>query len=160
MHLSELLGKPDHDAFGAAHVREAVRVLVLYHFADQLSSVGEQARDHAVEVIDCEHDAADPKCVHRSVLGPGSNRSRRVEFVQLDPSVAVRSAHQRQSSTDVLKADESIHGRALDGRLALRLESEFEKEGLHGLEVIDDDENVVHSPKRHVFSSKLDWWKS
>jgi hypothetical protein len=67
----------------------------------------------------------------------------RVELVQLDPSVAVRSAHQREGSTDVLKADETIYRGAIDGRLALQLESEFEKEGLHGLKVIDDDEDVV-----------------
>jgi len=152
--LPELLGKRDDDALGAADVGEPIRVLVLHHFADQFGAVGEQARDDVVDVIDGEHDAADPECVQRSVRGPSSDRLRRVELVQLDPSVAVRSAHQCEGSTDVLKADETIYRGALDGRLALQLESEVEKEGLRGLKVVDDDKDVVHSFKRHVLPSK------
>src|SRR5437879_518192 len=148
--LPELLGKRDDDALRAADVGEPIRVLVWHYFADQFGAAGEQARDDVVDVIDGEHDAADPECVHRSVRGPSSDRLRRVELVQLDPSVAVRSAHQREGSTDVLKADETIYRWALDGRLALQLESEFEKEGLRGLKVVDDYEDVVQSFKRHV----------
>src|SRR2546427_180672 len=129
----------------AAHVRHTGR-----HIADQFGAVGKQARDDVVDVIDGEHDAADPEFVHRSVLGPSSDRFRRVELVQLDPSVAIRCAHQREGSTDVLKANETIYGGALDGRLALQLESEFEKEGLRGFKVVDDDEDIVHSFKRHI----------
>src|SRR5919108_467534 len=87
--LAELLGKPDNDAVGAADVAEPIRVLVLHHFAEEFGAVGAQARDHVVDVIDGEHDAADPECVHRNVLGPSSDRLGRVELVQLDPSVAV-----------------------------------------------------------------------
>src|SRR5215218_4221951 len=152
--LAELLGKPDNDALGAADVAEPIHVLVLHHFADQFGAVGAQARDDVVDTIDGEHDAADPECVHRNVLGPSSDRFRRVELVQLDPSVAVRSAPQREGSTDVLKADETIYRGALDGRLALQLESEFEKKGLRGLKVVDDDEDVIHSFKRHVLPSQ------
>src|SRR5947208_16266852 len=143
--LAELLGKPDNDALGAADVAEPIRVLVLHHFADQFGAVGAQARDDDVDVIDGEHDAADPECVHRNVLGPSSDRFRRVELVQLDPSVAVRSAHQRKGRTDVLKANETIYGGALDSRLAFQLHTEFGEERFGCLEVVDNDENVVHS---------------
>jgi hypothetical protein len=141
----KFLGQPDDNALGAADVGKPIRVLVLHHFADQFGAVGKQSRDDVVDVIDGEHDAADPEFVHRSVLGPGSDRFRRVELVQLDPSVAVRRAHKHESSTDVLKADETIYGGALDVRLAFQLESEFEKKGLRGFEVVDHDEDVVHS---------------
>src|SRR3712207_5714583 len=107
--LAELLGKPDNDALGAADVAEPIRVLVLHHFADQFGAVGAQERDDVVDVINGEHDAADPECVHRNVLGPSSDCFWRVKLVQFDPSVAVRSAHQREGSTDVLKADETIY---------------------------------------------------
>src|SRR5687767_15379057 len=107
--------------------------------------MGKQARDHVIDVINCEHNAADPEFVYRSLLRPSSDRIRRVELVQLDPSVAVRSAHKREGSTDVLKANETIYGRALDGRFTLQLESEFEKEVFRGFEVVNDDEDVVHS---------------
>src|SRR6266498_5677077 len=147
--LPKLLGKPDNDALRAADVAEPIRVLVLHHVADQFGAVGAQARDDVVDVIDGEHDAADPECVHRNVLGPSSDRFRRVELVQLDPSVAVRSAHQREGSTDVLKADETIYRGAFDGRLALQLHTKLDKERLRSLKVVDHDENVVHPPNRH-----------
>jgi hypothetical protein len=94
--LSELLRKPDDDALRAADVADPIRVLVLYHVANQFGAVGAQARDDVVDVIDGEHDAADAECVHRKVLGPSSDRLGRVELVQLDPSVAVRRAQQRE----------------------------------------------------------------
>src|SRR5947208_15528135 len=147
--LAELLGKPDNDALGAADVAEPIRVLVLHHFADQFGAVGAQARDDDVDVIDGQRDAADPECVHRNVLGPSSDRFRRVELVQLDPSVAVRSAHQREGSTDVLKADETIYRGAFDGRFALQLHTKLDKERLRSLKVVNHDENVVHPPNRH-----------
>src|SRR6266540_5593806 len=151
--LPGLLGKPDNDALGAADAAEPIRVLVLHHFADQFGAEGAQARDDVVEVIDGEHDAADPECVHRNVLGPSSDRFRRVELVQLDPSVAVRSAHQRKGSTDVLKADETIYRGTLDGRLTLQLHTKLDKERLRSLKVFDHDQNVVHPFKRHILPS-------
>src|SRR3954464_7702504 len=144
---SELLAQRNDNALGAANVAEPVGVLVLDHFADQFGAAVEQARDDGVEVINGEHDAAYSQCVnrrvHRGVRGPGSDRLRRVELVQLDPPVAVRGAQEREGGTDVLKADETVDHGAPDGRLALQLQSEIEKEGLHGLKVVDDDEDVV-----------------
>ena len=153
--LSELLGNPDDDAIGAADVAEPVRVLVLHHFADQFGAVGAQARDDVVDVIDGEHDAADPECVHRNVLGPNSDRVRRVELVQLDSSVAIRSAQDHEGSADILKGDETIYRGAFDGRLALQLHTKLDKERLRSLKVVDHDENVVHPLERHVLSSHI-----
>src|SRR5205807_4086413 len=53
---------------------------------------------------------------------------------------------------NVLKADETTHRGALAGCLALQLKSELDKEGLHGLKVVDDDEDVVHPFKDHIGS--------
>ena len=141
--LAEFLGKPDNDAFGAADITEPILVLVLHHLSDQPGAAGAQARDDVADVIDREHDAADSECVHRKVLGSRSDRFGRVELVQLDPTVAVRSAQQREGSTNVLKADETIYRKALDGRLALQLHTKLDKESLHSLNVINHDENVV-----------------
>src|SRR5262249_26794109 len=74
---------------------------------------------------------------------------RRVELVQLDPSVAVRSAYQREGRTDVVKADETIDRGAFDGRFALQLHTKLDKERLRSLEVVNHDEDVVHPPNRH-----------
>src|SRR5215212_9578917 len=138
-----------------ADVAEPIRVFVLHHFADQFGAVRAQARDDVVDVIDGEHDAADPECVHRNVLGPSSDRFWRVELVQLDPSVAVWSAHQREGRTDVLKADETIYRGAFDSRLALQLHTKLDKKGVRSRKVVDHDENVVHPLERHVFSSHM-----
>jgi hypothetical protein len=48
-----------------------------------------------------------------------------------------------------LQADEPIDRGALDGCLALELESDFEKEIFCGLEVVNDDEDVIHPFKCH-----------
>src|SRR5689334_1589877 len=58
--FAELLAQPDDDVLGAADVGEPIRILVLHHVADQSGTVGEQVRDHAINVVNGEHDAADP----------------------------------------------------------------------------------------------------
>ena len=117
--------------------------------------MGAQARDDVLDVVDGEHDATYAQRIHWCVLRLNCDRCRRVELVQLDPSVAVWSAHQREGSTDVLKADETIYRGALDGRLALQLHTKFDKECLRSLKVVDHDEDVVHPLERHVFSSHM-----
>ncbi len=37
--LTELLGEPDEQSFGAADVAEPIRVLILNHFTDELRTV-------------------------------------------------------------------------------------------------------------------------
>ena len=93
--LSELLGKRDNDALRTANVAEPVHVFVLGDFAYELGTMCAQAREDVLDAVDGEHDAADPEFIHRGILGPSSDRFRRVELVQLDPSVTVRSTHQR-----------------------------------------------------------------
>lgn len=148
----EFLGQPNDNALGAADVGEPIRVLVLHDLAYQFGAMGKQVRDDVVDVVDGEHDAAHSELVHRRVLRTSSYRFRRVELVQLDQSVAVRCAQKREGSADILKPNESIYGGTLDGRLTHQLESEFEKEGLHGFEVVDDDEDVIQSLDSHVSS--------
>jgi hypothetical protein len=85
-----------------------------------------------------------PSSFTAAFLGPSSDRFRRLEPVQLDPSVAVRSAHQREGCADVLKANEATYRGALDGRLAFQLHTEFGEERYGNLKIVDNDENVVH----------------
>ena len=77
--LADLLGQSDDDAFRPADVAKPIRVLVLHHFAYQLGSVGEQARDDSVDVFDGEHDATDAEGVHRRIRGPKPDRFGRVD---------------------------------------------------------------------------------
>ena len=81
-----------------------------------------------------------------SRLGP--DRRRRVELRQLDPAVAVRSPHHGDVGTDVVEPDGLVHPRPLDRRLAFQLHTEFGEERFGSLEVLDNDENVVH-PLNH-----------
>src|SRR5439155_1018707 len=132
-----------------ADVAKPIRVLVLHHFAYQLGPVGEQACDDSVDVFDGEHDATDAQRVHRRVHRPKPDRVGRVELVELDATVAVRGPHQREGGANVLEPDQAVDRRPLDLRLAFGLEAEFDEERLGRLEVVDNDENVVH-PMRTV----------
>src|SRR5213082_1007540 len=150
--LADLLGQSDDDAFRSADVAKPIRVLVLHHFAYQLGAVGEQARDDSVDVFDGEHDATDAQRVHRRVHGPKPDRVGGVELIELDATVAVRGPHQREGGANVLEPDQAVDRRSLDLRLAFELEAEFDEERLGRLEVVDNDENVVHPLNRHVLT--------
>src|SRR6266513_3994339 len=80
---AELLGQSDDDALRATQEAEPVDVLVLRDLADEFGTVAAQAGNGVVDVVDSEHDAAYAQRVHRGVLGPGSDRRRRVELRQL-----------------------------------------------------------------------------
>jgi len=55
--LPELLGEPDEKSFGTADVAEAIRVLVLNHFTDELRAALEEPGERLVDVVHSEHDA-------------------------------------------------------------------------------------------------------
>src|SRR5262249_19028049 len=151
--LPELLGKPNDDAPGVADVTEPVRVLVLRYFTYKRSAMGTQASEHILDVVDGEHDATYAQRVHWCVLRLGSDRRRRVELVQLEPTVAIGGPHRRNLASNVLEPDDTVHPASLDGHLALQLHAKFDNECLRRLEVLDHDENVVHSLKRHALPS-------
>ena len=109
----------------------------------------QQARDDSVDVFDGEHDATDAQRVHRRVHGPAPDRVGRVELVELDATVAVRGPHEREGGANVLEPDQAVDRRSLDLRLAFELEAEFDEERLGRLEVVDNDQNVVHPLNRH-----------
>src|SRR3954469_23620653 len=145
---AELLGHSDDDALRATQEAEPVEVLVLRDLADELRTVAAQAGDDVVDVVDGEHDAADAQRVRRRGLRLGSDRGGCVELRQLDPAVAVRGPHHGDVGADVLQADDAIHPRPLVRRLALQLHAELGEERLGRLEVLDDDQDVVH-PLQH-----------
>jgi hypothetical protein len=64
--------------------------------------------------------------------------------------VAVRGPQHRDVGTDVVEPDDLARPRPLDLRLPLQLHTELDEERLGPLEILDDDENVVHPLKRHV----------
>src|SRR5918992_2211114 len=142
---AELLGQPDDDAFGATHEAEQVDVLVLRDLADEFGTVAAQAGDDVVDVVDHEHDAAHAQRVRRGAFRLGSDRRRRVEPRQLDPAVAVRGPHHGDVGTDALEPDRAVGPGPLDRRLAFQLHTEFGEERFGSLEVVDNDEHVVHS---------------
>jgi len=76
-----------------------------------------------------------------------------VELGQLNPTVAVRGPHHRNLGPNVLEPNDKVHPRSLHWHLALQFHTKFDKECLRGIKVIDHDENVVHSFKRHVGGS-------
>ena len=53
-------------------------------------------------------------------------------------------------STDVVEPDGLIHPRPLDDRLTFELHTQLDDERFGALEVVDDDDHVVHPLKRHI----------
>src|SRR6266511_3888923 len=102
-----------------------------------------------------EHDATDAQRVHRRVNWLGSDRRWRVELVQLNPPVAVRGPHHCDVASDAVEPDDAVHPLAFDGRLALKLQTKFCKERDRSLEVVDNEEDVVHPQKRHVSECRV-----
>src|SRR5215210_2836379 len=96
------LGELDDDPLRAADVTEPVDVFVALQLADELRSVGSQARDGGVDVVDCECDMANSSGV-RGRVGVAALGRRIVELDQLEPSVTVRGLHHRQLRTDALE---------------------------------------------------------
>ena len=114
--------------------------------------MGAHARYHNVDFINGEHNATDAQRVYRRVHGPKPDRVGRVELVQLN-ALAIGSPHHRQGGPDILQADKSRHRWPFDRCLALEPEAQLDEERLGRFEVVDHDENVVHSFKRHVLLS-------
>src|SRR6266536_2376233 len=85
-----------------------------------------------------------PSVFAGALSGLGSDRRRRVELRQLKPAVAVRGPHHGDVGTDVVEPDDAVHPTPLDRRLAFQLHTEFGEERFGSLEVVDNDENVVH----------------
>jgi hypothetical protein len=81
-----------------------------------------------------------------SALTAGGVRNLR----QLNPAVAVRGPHHGDVGTDVVEPDDAVHPTPLDRRLAFQLHTEFGEERFGSLEVVDNDENVVHPLNRHI----------
>ena len=52
--------------------------------------------------------------------------------------------------SDGVEADDAVHPTPLDWRLALELHTKFNKERGGSLEVVDNDEDVIHPHKRHI----------
>ena len=77
------------------------------------------------------------------------DRRRRVELVQLDPPVAVRGPHRGDGGSDAVEPDEAVDRLALDDRLALELQPKFGEESFDSIEVVDNDEDVVHPQNGH-----------
>src|SRR5919205_950979 len=147
---AELLGKSDDDALRATEEAEPVAVLVLRDVADELGTVAAQPGNDVGDVVDGEHDPPYSERVRRRAFRLRSDGRRRVKPRQLDPALAVRGPHHGDVGTDAVEPDGAVHPRPLDLRLALQLHAELGEERLGRLEVLDDDENVVHPEKRHV----------
>src|SRR3954447_19528013 len=89
----KLLGEPDENAFGPAHVAQPVCVLVLDDvLADQLRTSLRQPFDGVVDVVNREHHSQVAESVDRRVAVIGDNL-RREKPRQFKPAMAVRRAH-------------------------------------------------------------------
>jgi hypothetical protein len=73
-----------------------------------------------------------------------------VEHRQLKPAVAVRSPHHCDVDSDIVEPDDAVHPLSLDCRLALQLQTKFDKECSSSLKVVDNNADVVNPLNRHI----------
>ncbi len=73
-----------------------------------------------------------------------------MELRKLKPAMAVRGPQHCDVLSDVVEPDDTVHPKSLDWRLALELHTNFNKERRSSLEVVDNNEDVVHPQKRHI----------
>ena len=112
--------------------------------------MGAQAGDGVVDVVDGEHDAMQAQRVGRRVLRLGAERRGGAVPGQLQPAVAVRGPHHRDLAPDAVESDGAVRKQAFDLRLAFQLHAELGEECDGGVQVVDDDGDVVHPLNGHV----------
>ena len=109
-----------------------------------------QAGNDAVDVVDSEHDPAYAQRVRRRAfrlsLTAGGVWNFDSSTRPWPSGVCIMAMSARTSPSP----DGAVHPRPLDLRLAFQLHTEFGEERFGSLEVVDDDENVVHPLKRHI----------
>jgi hypothetical protein len=59
--------------------------------------------------------------------------------------LADRGPHHCDVASGTVESDDVVDPRSLDGRLALKLQTKFGKERDRSLEVVDNEEDIVHS---------------
>jgi hypothetical protein len=64
--------------------------------------------------------------------------------------VAVRGSHHHDVGPGVVEPRHGVHPRSLDLRLALQFKTKFDEESDGSCEIVDDNADVVHPPKRHA----------
>src|SRR6185369_5194597 len=80
----------------------------------------------------------------------GGDRLRGVVLRQFEPARGVRDPHHRDLASHVLEPYDVSRPSSLDRHPAFQLHSEFGEEGDGGVEVVDDDADVVHALNRHA----------
>jgi hypothetical protein len=111
--------------------------------------VGAQAGDGVMDVVDSEHDAMQAQRVGRRVLRAGAVRRGGVVLGQLQLAVAVRGPHHRDLAPDAVESDGAVGPKAFDVPLAYQLHAELGEERDSGVQVVDNDGDVVHPLNCH-----------
>ena len=111
--------------------------------------MGAQAGNGVMDVVDSEHDAMQAQRVGRRPR-PAAGRRRGVVPGQLQLAVAVRGPHHRDLAPDAVESDGAVCKEAFDLSLAFQFHAELGEERHGGVQVVDDDGNVVHPLNGHV----------
>jgi hypothetical protein len=103
-----------------------------------------------MDVVDSEHDAMQAQRAGRRVFRLGAVRRGGVVLGQLQLAVAVRGPHHRDLAPDAVESDGAVRPEAFDLPLAFQLHAELGEERDCGVQVVDDDGDVVHPLNGHV----------
>jgi hypothetical protein len=103
-----------------------------------------------MDVVDSEHDAMQAQRVGRRVLRPGADRRGGVVPRQLQLAVAVRGPHHRDLAPEAVESNGAVRPEAFDLPLAFQFHTELGEECDGGVQVVDDDGDIVHPLNGHV----------
>src|SRR5205085_1319032 len=130
-------------SFGTAYVTEAIRVLVLNHFAHELCAAFAESGEQFINVLHCEHDAKVTESIHWGIPVISNNR-RREKSREFDPAVAIRCDHHGDLDVLVSQTGDAPGPFAFDRSSPFELQAKLgeKRDGL--IEVFDNDANIVH----------------
>ena len=144
----ELLGESDEDPFRAADVAEAVGLLILDDFTDELGATLAEYVEGIVDVVDGEHDTEVAEGVHGGIAVIGDDGWME-EAGELDSAMSIGRAQHGDLDALIGETGDTAGPIAFDGGATFELEAESEEEVDGGIEVGDDDGDVVQALEGH-----------
>lgn len=145
---AKLLGEADEKPLGSTDVAEPIDVFVVDDVTHEQRTTSAEPFKRLIDVIDGEHDAKIAERVDRggSVVGDDGWPEEAGKF---EPTVAIRCAHHGNLDMLITEASNASGPFPVDHRLPFELQAEFAKEFNRGVEIFDNNSDIVHPFERH-----------
>ncbi len=150
----KLLSEPDENSLRTPYVAKPVHVFILNHLASELRSAFAKSGERIVDIVDSEHHAQVAESVHWGGAVIGDHR-RREESGQFEPAMTIWRTHHGDFDAHSIQSSDAICPVSFDWGAPFELETKFGEELNGGIDVLNDDADVVHSLDSHDVSLTL-----